>query len=105
MAAGGNTTVRYRRKPATFQYRITEFATEFLRTNIKNTAVSKNQFVACNSVKDIAWTLGNASYWWPNKPFREDYSPKLQVLKLTVSENTAPVSVSVLLMIVPSPCW
>jgi len=37
------------------------------------------------SVKGVAWTLGNASFWWPNKPFHEDYSPKLQILTLTVT--------------------
>ncbi len=37
------------------------------------------------SVKDVAWTLGNGSYWWPNKPFREHYVPKLQILTLTIT--------------------
>ena len=32
----------------------------------------------------IPWHLGPASWWWPNKPFREDYRAQLHHLDLTV---------------------
>lgn len=35
----------------------------------------------------VAWTLGPTSYWWPNKPFREDYRAKLHNLNLTLYEK------------------
>ena len=43
------------------------------------------------SVRDVAWTLGNASYWWPNKPFRENYVAKLQVLTLSVHDSAGTI--------------
>ena len=44
------------------------------------------------SVRGIPWRLGNSSYWWPNKPFRDAYTPQLQVLTLSVSAANAPVA-------------
>lgn len=35
----------------------------------------------------IPWKLGQASYWWPNKPFREDYQARLHNLALTLREG------------------
>lgn len=32
----------------------------------------------------LRWGLGDASYWWPNKPFREDYTAELHTLAVTV---------------------
>ena len=32
----------------------------------------------------VPWTLGQASFWWPNKPFNEGYQAKLHNLKLTL---------------------
>lgn len=34
----------------------------------------------------VNWALGHASYWWPNKPFRENYTPQLHNLELSLSE-------------------
>lgn len=36
----------------------------------------------------VAWGLGSNSYWWPNKPFREDYKANLHLLNLTLSKGT-----------------
>ena len=36
----------------------------------------------------IPWTLGAQSWWWPNKPFREDYQAQLHLLNVTVNEGT-----------------
>lgn len=35
----------------------------------------------------VAWELGPASYWWPNKPFREDYSATLHNLAVVLREK------------------
>ena len=35
----------------------------------------------------ISWTLGEASYWWPNIPFDQDYRAVLHNLDVTLSEN------------------
>ena len=35
----------------------------------------------------VHWTLGKGSYWWPNKPFREDYTPQLHNLEWSVLEK------------------
>jgi hypothetical protein len=35
----------------------------------------------------VQWNLGPESYWWPNKPFREDYTPVLHNLNLSVFEK------------------
>ena len=35
----------------------------------------------------VNWPLGNASYWWPNRPFREDYTPQLHNLEFSLSEK------------------
>ncbi len=48
--------------------------------------------VGGNEVKKItagpvAWNLGPKSYWWPNKPFKEDYVAKLHNLNLTVKDG------------------
>ena len=37
----------------------------------------------------MRWQGREASYWWPNKLFREDYAPNLFVLNLTASSNLA----------------
>lgn len=39
----------------------------------------------------IPWQLGPASWWWPNKPFREDYQAQLHWLDLTLAEGAAPL--------------
>ncbi len=39
------------------------------------------------TVGPIAWTPGRESYWWPNKPFREDYQAKLHFLNLTLTDE------------------
>lgn len=39
------------------------------------------------TIGPVNWSLGNASYWWPNKPFREDYVPQLHNLKISLSEK------------------
>ena len=33
------------------------------------------------------WALGSGSYWWPNKPFRENYAPQLHNLDIALSEK------------------
>lgn len=38
----------------------------------------------------VPWTLGPDSYWWPNKPFREDYRAKLHVLTLSLKDGDSP---------------
>jgi hypothetical protein len=58
-------------------------AVAFPSLPVKTVSVQAGQNASI-SVRGIAWPLGNGSYWWPNKPFREDYVPKLQVLTLTV---------------------
>ena len=35
----------------------------------------------------VNWAPGNASYWWPNKPFREDYTPQLHNLEFSLLEK------------------
>ncbi len=35
----------------------------------------------------VAWQLGPESYWWPNKPFKEDYGAKLHNLNVTVKDG------------------
>jgi len=39
------------------------------------------------TIGPVNWGLGNASYWWPNKPFREDYTPQLHNLELSLAEK------------------
>jgi hypothetical protein len=42
------------------------------------------------TVGPVTWNLGQASYWWPNIPFREEYTPQLHNLNLTLKQgNTA----------------
>jgi len=36
---------------------------------------------------DLPWTLGPASYWWPNIPYRADYAATLHWLQLTLAEQ------------------
>lgn len=38
----------------------------------------------------VNWALGRASYWWPNKPFREDYTPQLHNLEFSLSPRGKP---------------
>jgi hypothetical protein len=38
-------------------------------------------------LEPVSWNLGKESYWWPNKPFREDYKAQLHNLNLSISEN------------------
>ena len=33
----------------------------------------------------VTWSLGSKSYWWPNKPFREDYQAVLHHLNVTLT--------------------
>ena len=35
----------------------------------------------------VDWNLGRESYWWPNKPFHEDYRAQLHNLTITVTEE------------------
>ena len=35
----------------------------------------------------VEWDLGAESYWWPNKPFREDYRAILHNLKISLFEK------------------
>ncbi|HEX2394020.1 MAG TPA: glycoside hydrolase family 2 TIM barrel-domain containing protein [Bacteroidales bacterium] len=35
----------------------------------------------------VAWKLGPESYWWPNKPFSENYRAQLHYLNIRISEN------------------
>ena len=39
------------------------------------------------TVGGVPWTLGAASYWWPNIPFREDYQATLHWLKLDLFDG------------------
>jgi len=39
------------------------------------------------TIGPVNWALGNASYWWPNKPFREDYTPQLHNLEFSLLEK------------------
>jgi hypothetical protein len=39
------------------------------------------------SVGPIKWGLGEASYWWPNIPFREDYTAQLHYLNVQLLEK------------------
>jgi len=39
------------------------------------------------TVEGVPWTFRAESYWWPNIPFREDYSATLHWLKLTLEEQ------------------
>jgi len=39
------------------------------------------------TVEHVPWTLGAASYWWPNIPFREDYHATLHCLQLTLKQG------------------
>ena len=35
----------------------------------------------------VAWDLGPESYWWPNIPFRENYTAQLHFLNVRISEH------------------
>ena len=39
------------------------------------------------SIRPVSWDLGTESYWWPNKPFDEDYSAVLHNLNLKLKEQ------------------
>jgi hypothetical protein len=39
------------------------------------------------TVGPVVWNLGEQSYWWPNKPFREDYKAVLHNLTVTINEK------------------
>jgi hypothetical protein len=39
----------------------------------------------------VAWTLGAASYWWPNVPYQEGYQAQLHILKVVLKENSRTV--------------
>lgn len=41
------------------------------------------------TIGPIPWNLGPASYWWPNIPFREDYTAQLHTLSLTLKQEAA----------------
>jgi hypothetical protein len=40
----------------------------------------------------VRWNLGPTSYWWPNKPFREDYKSKLHNLQFSLNEGKKSLS-------------
>ncbi len=35
----------------------------------------------------VVWDLGPESYWWPNIPFREEYTPQLHRLDMKITEG------------------
>ena len=39
------------------------------------------------TIGPIDWNLGTESYWWPNKPFEENYTAKLHNLNLTLKQD------------------
>ncbi len=39
------------------------------------------------TIGPIPWKLGPDSYWWPNKPFREDYRAQLHFLNLVLKDG------------------
>lgn len=39
------------------------------------------------TLAEAPWTLGRESYWWPNIPFRDDYSPVFHWLELSLEEG------------------
>lgn len=41
------------------------------------------------TVGPVAWNLGPKSYWWPNKPFKENYVARLHSLSLTLKDSDA----------------
>jgi len=43
------------------------------------------------TIEGVSWPLGPESYWWPNIPFREPYSPTLHWLNLTLEEAGRPL--------------
>ena len=48
--------------------------------------------IEANSEKSVVlgpvlWDLGPTSYWWPNKPFREDYTATLHYVNLSIRES------------------
>lgn len=36
----------------------------------------------------VQWALGTSSWWWPNKPFREDYVASLHVLNVALKPSS-----------------
>jgi hypothetical protein len=36
---------------------------------------------------DVAWPLGEASWWWPNRPFRKNYAPELHWINATLVDG------------------
>ena len=36
---------------------------------------------------EVAWALGPASWWWPNRPFSETYAPQLHWLNVTLQQS------------------
>ena len=39
----------------------------------------------------VDWTPGEASFWWPNVPFREGYRARLHDLRLTLAHGPKPI--------------
>ena len=39
------------------------------------------------TIGPVNWARGSGSYWWPNKPFRENYTPQLHNLDFSLSEK------------------
>lgn len=39
------------------------------------------------TVPPVTWNLGSTSYWWPNKPFHEDYTATLHNLNISLFEK------------------
>ena len=44
------------------------------------------------TLSNIPWTLESDSYWWPNIPFREDYTATLHWLNLSLREGGKTIS-------------
>jgi hypothetical protein len=47
----------------------------------------KGEEVKKLTVGPVKWDLGPESYWWPNKPFHEDYTAVLHLLKLEIRDR------------------
>ena len=43
------------------------------------------------TIEGVPWNLGPLSYWWPNIPFREDYTATLHWLNLALEEAGKPL--------------
>lgn len=46
------------------------------------------------TIAGLQWGLGEGSYWWPNKPFVEDYAPTLHTVTMTATLRDARATIS-----------